>query len=295
MRAILSRFWGFRDCSATRAKAWQPCRSLRCPLPSASCLSKLSYTEAQELFKEIGERYPAAEGMTYRDGVLVFGNFGGINEADFLAGIGGALSEITPGKDYSMTAWSDNFRSDWIEPVNLEGTRYGHLYLEREATGRDDVRGRQGVFDSLQIRATALFNRAVAKRAGTARLSPERGGAPAGRGGVAERDGDRGGDSRVVREAAGELSGSVRIPEYGTRTEGAVSLVGVHYSQQHRAYLDGAYYGHGYKGAERESVMAAADRRLRQRIHFYVNDGHGITPEMGVGAAPLRGPILAEP
>lgn len=65
-------------------------------------------------------------------------------------------------------------------------------------------------------------------------------------------------------------------------------IVGIHFSSGERTALDGSHYGEGAEGAERRRVMAAADTRLRERVHFYVSTGQGVFPETGVGATAHR-------
>jgi orotate phosphoribosyltransferase-like protein len=77
--------------------------------------------------------------------------------------------------------------------------------------------------------------------------------------------------------------GGREIPSYGKQREGAVSVVGRHYSTQQRQSLNGAYYGRGLKGAEATRLASGADSRLRSRVYFYVDQGAGIRPESGVG------------
>lgn len=85
-------------------------------------------------------------------------------------------------------------------------------------------------------------------------------------------------DGRVPgQDGAGE------VPEYGTAREGAVSVIGRHYSPQPRQALSGDFYGRGLKGAERSRLDSSPDPRLRQRVYFYVDQGAGIRPESGVG------------
>lgn len=73
------------------------------------------------------------------------------------------------------------------------------------------------------------------------------------------------------------------VPEYGKPREGAVSVLARHYGTQPRKELSSAAYGRGYKGGERDRAMEADDKRLRERIYFYVDQGNGIQPEAGVG------------
>ena len=72
-------------------------------------------------------------------------------------------------------------------------------------------------------------------------------------------------------------------PRYGTSRQGAVSVVGRHYSTAPRQALSGAYYGRGLKGAERNRLDSSPDPRLKNRIYFYVDQGAGVRPEAGVG------------
>jgi hypothetical protein len=78
--------------------------------------------------------------------------------------------------------------------------------------------------------------------------------------------------------------GGGETPEYGTAREGAVSVLGRHYSTEARTSLNGAYYGTGLKGAERDRLDGSPDPRLKNRIYFYVDQGSGIRPESGVGS-----------
>lgn len=81
---------------------------------------------------------------------------------------------------------------------------------------------------------------------------------------------------------AGEDGGD-QVPSYGQAREGAVSVVGRHYSPEPRQSLNGGYYGRGLKGAERDRLDGSPDPRLRSRVYFYVDQGAGIRPEAGVG------------
>jgi GNAT superfamily N-acetyltransferase len=116
--------------------------------------------------------------------------------------------------------------------------------------------------------------------------------------GSAFRDAYDGKSSDITRSAAREKSpdddsasglgpldagASGETPSYGTPRAGAVSVVGRHYGTSPRTHLSAQAYGRGLKGGERERVSQADDKRLRDRIYFYVDQGHGITPEAGVG------------
>lgn len=71
---------------------------------------------------------------------------------------------------------------------------------------------------------------------------------------------------------------------YGRRREHSVQLEGFHYSPAKRGVLDSSYYGRGMPGQERRRLdMWSATEEQKPRIHFYINEGNGITPEVGVG------------
>lgn len=79
------------------------------------------------------------------------------------------------------------------------------------------------------------------------------------------------------------------VPSYGKAIAGAVSVEATHYSTQKLDYLTGDYYGRGLKGAERIRVQEpTADPRIKKRVYFYVDEGHGVVPESGVGSYPHR-------
>ena len=85
-----------------------------------------------------------------------------------------------------------------------------------------------------------------------------------------------------ARPELGE-AGRAEVPSYGTGRQGAISVVGRHYSSSPQQSLNGAYYGRGLKGAERNRLDSSTDPRLKNRIYFYVDQGSGIRPESGVG------------
>lgn len=94
----------------------------------------------------------------------------------------------------------------------------------------------------------------------------------------------------LVLRAAAEFSmaglpGAERLlyQQAGQR-EGAVNVIGHHFSQQRRPVLDGRRYGTGISGAESRRLNdGSADPRIKQRLHFYVDEGKGVFPEVGVG------------
>ena len=85
-------------------------------------------------------------------------------------------------------------------------------------------------------------------------------------------------------ERSGGRDAADGVAIYGQASPGSVAAQGFHYSGAERKQLDGRYYGTGAKGREAPRVFAAEDKRLRERIYFYVDAGKGITPEQGVGA-----------
>jgi hypothetical protein len=71
---------------------------------------------------------------------------------------------------------------------------------------------------------------------------------------------------------------------YGEPIEGSVSVLGFHYAKEQRSTLEGGLYSTGMKGAEYTRVRYAQDKRLMQRVYFYVDTGQGVAPESGVGS-----------
>jgi hypothetical protein len=93
---------------------------------------------------------------------------------------------------------------------------------------------------------------------------------------------DVSGPTASARQLAGG-DGRGETPEYGTAREGAISVLARHYSTEARTSLNGAYYGTGLKGAERDRLDGSPDPRLKNRVYFYVDQGAGVRPEAGVG------------
>lgn len=254
----------------------------------------LTYEENSALFKAINRAAPDAQGFTARDGALVFGNFSSLSDAAFKSIIDLALQKITT--DYTVGASLHSFRSDWVEPVTLKGTRY-ESNLERATAGRDSVRW-QGRADSYRQEADAILRRFIDRgeplksredrpeiaSADGRRTQKDSAGVPRDEG--QRSDAGRGRPDRGVPQGA-------TPPVHGEVVPNSVTVTGAHFSREPRTQLSSAYYGRGMVGAERARVMASKDTRLRHRIHFYVDTGHGITPERGVGnvahAATLNG------
>lgn len=238
---------------------------------------ELSYEEQQALFKEIYDRYPAAEGFTGRDGVMVFGNFGETPDAAFHAGIDKALSEISHSAEFSTDL--RRFESDWHEPLNLEDTRYGQ---SDQSQNRGAVARGQGFFDALQAEADRLTRDAIAAAGRGAGYSGARArGSRAGDEGGADLAGSRDAEAGtgVPRQRS---SGSA--PEYGQPRGSAVSVPGFHYSKAQRPSLAGRLYGTGMRGEEaRRLDRWSATQEQKHRVHYYVDEGHGVAPESDVG------------
>jgi hypothetical protein len=214
----------------------------------------LSYEEQQALFKDIHARYPDAKGFTGRDGLLVFGNFDRLDDAEFHNGIDTALQSAIKELDYDAKTSAKTFLSDWHEPLNVEETQYGQS--NESATRRTDDNGRKGFFDTLQSESDQLV------RSETAKYSTPR---------------SDGAGSNSVRKSGPRVS-------YGSPKEGASQVEGLHFSQEKRDTLDSTRYGQGLPGAEGQRLgRDSATQEQKQRIHFYVNEGKGVTAESGVG------------
>ena len=83
---------------------------------------------------------------------------------------------------------------------------------------------------------------------------------------------------RVTRASARREDG---VPEYGEAREGAISVLGVHYSREPRTTLSSAMAGTGLKGADNDRLER--DGGEKRRVYFYVEKGRGVVPESGVG------------
>jgi hypothetical protein len=189
----------------------------------------------------------------------------GLGNKAFLKGVNKIIDSL-PGNFGGGFVEHTGFRSDgdyisnnWKENPN------GEEYLSRLRAGRPDIQERAA---SLRARVEAVNDDFIKRYGwgGVKRSLPRS---------------DAAGSGRDRSVPAGEGR-----PSYGTATEGAVSAVGVHYSNQERSSLSGTYYGTGLDGAERARVMASNDTRLRERIYFYASTGTGVFPETGVGGYP---------
>jgi len=81
----------------------------------------------------------------------------------------------------------------------------------------------------------------------------------------------------------GKAAGVPAQAEYGVPREGAVAVDATHFSNSQRNQLSTAAYGTGAKGEEAGRLSAPENADIRDRTHFYVNEGSGIRPEAGVG------------
>lgn len=130
----------------------------------------------------------------------------------------------------------------------------------------------------------------IAYRRGTLQQTQAAGGTPA----MSLREGEvseanipgRGEGVQPSPERAGPATGEDgrgELPSYGEAREGAISVVGRHYSPRVQTALNSGYYGTGLRGAEGSRLRESKDSRISNRIYFYVDTGEGIRPESGVG------------
>ena len=82
-------------------------------------------------------------------------------------------------------------------------------------------------------------------------------------------------------QRANQKSGDIKRTT--KRADDGLTVEGYHFSQQPRQILSTGFYGSGLRGSDREEIMAHPDRRIRDRLSFYVNKGTGVRPESGVG------------
>jgi hypothetical protein len=130
----------------------------------------------------------------------------------------------------------------------------------------------------------------IAYRRGTLQQTQAEAGTPAmslREGEVSEANVPTGGEGvQPSPERAGPATGEDgrgELPSYGEAREGAISVVGRHYSPRVQTSLSSAYYGTGLRGAEGSRLRESKDSRISNRIYFYVDTGNGIRPESGVG------------
>lgn len=98
-------------------------------------------------------------------------------------------------------------------------------------------------------------------------------------------------DGRRAGGRAADADGNGNLPGRPVQ-EHAVQVTGVHYSQEPRTVLDSSKHGSGMPGAEAERLADwSATPEQRHRIYFYVDEGKGIKPEVGVGPHPHVVPL----
>ncbi|WNO06064.1 LPD38 domain-containing protein [Rhodoferax mekongensis] len=222
----------------------------------------------------IAKAVPQANGDSLREGALVFGNFSAydsdvktLTDEQFRDAIFDVVNQMP--EDFEVTApkkfHSEYMQGSWgpvYKPTNrnkyLEGTRYASNQEGTETRG-DDLRGRSGGGDLAQLRRLAeSTDKKLRKYTDYYRANP------------------------TPRPSSGNLEGVGKAErEYGSAREGAVSRVGVHFSQQRRNTLSSAFHGTGLKGAERDRM--AMPGAIKDRLYFYVDKGTGVVPEAGVG------------
>lgn len=87
-------------------------------------------------------------------------------------------------------------------------------------------------------------------------------------------------DIKAITNATPTASANIYRQAQATK---GLTLEGYHFSKAPRPNLDTGHYGTGLQGSGRESYQTATDKRLGQRLSFYVDTGKGIRPESGVG------------
>jgi hypothetical protein len=131
---------------------------------------QLSSEEVNALYLELRAAVPEADGYTFREGSLVFGNFSSLEDNEFLVRIARALTNASVAANY--TATPKRFQSKWI------GVTYGEQREGGSGQAGREVPGRQGRLDSLRAEAAALLEEQLSvaedEVAGNApRLSPK--------------------------------------------------------------------------------------------------------------------------
>ena len=192
--------------------------------------------------------------------------------------------------------WQDVARSDpqgfkgfvdkWIGIIdNLLTSLRGPAAQKKGETAKVD----QYVRDLKKAKVVAR-DALIAYRRGTLQQAAPEAGAPSlslREGEVSEANVPTGGEGvQPSPERAGPATGEdgrSDLPSYGEAREGAISVVGRHYSPRVQTGLSSAYYGTGLRGAEGSRLRESKDSRISNRIYFYVDTGNGIRPESGVG------------
>lgn len=215
---------------------------------------EIGNADPAQIYSQIYAKVKQAEGHTTVDGQMII-----INNPD----LGITLDDLASQVDAALGGTYDVYADGGVYASFPTKESYGY-------DGNTQEQSSQGSPDSqwagqLRAEANQLLERELNARG--IKLSLPRS--------------DVAGDERAGRRTASDAEA---LPSYGTATPGAVAAQGFHYSSEERSTLDGRYYGTGAKGRESDRVNAAADKRLKERIYFYVDAGKGITPEQGVGA-----------
>lgn len=192
--------------------------------------------------------------------------------------------------------WQDVARAD---PAGFKGFVDKWIGVIDNLLSRLQGRANQGLKEASKVdsyirdlkKAKMVAREAlIAYRRGTLQQAPAEAGTPA----MSLREGEgreanipgRGEGVQPSPERAGPAAGEAGrsdLPSYGEAREGAISVVGRHYSPRVQTALNSAYYGTGLRGAEGSRLRESKDSRISSRIYFYVDTGNGIRPESGVG------------
>ena len=204
------------------------------------------------VYAMIYDKVKAAEGHTTVNGQMII-----LNNPDF----GITTEELGRQVDEALGGWYDAFGDDGIYAEFPKSKDYGYDIQDAQgaASGSPDSQWAGGLRSEANQQLESELRRRGIK------LSPAR-------------------SDAAGNERAGGRNAADGIAIYGQASPGSVAAQGFHHSGAERKQLDGRYYGTGAKGRESDRVFAAADKRLRERIYFYVDAGKGITPEQGVGA-----------
>jgi hypothetical protein len=187
-------------------------------------------------------------------------NFGAVENAVLQTKVMAAAAEALPDHSFRLFASDgDMIGNNWEENPD------GQEYIQRiRAEGRSDVL--EWVRDFLAPRVQDVFDEYSEKYGwGNPGRVPD--GLRSGR----AADEGNGNFSRAVQYEA-QVEGDAPVFSDRPIQPEAVSLVGYHYSGAKRYDLNGKSYGSATsrnKGQEYERVMAAKDRRLRNRVYFY--------------------------
>ena len=277
----------------------------------------LSTDKIDLIRKEIAARVPQAEGDTVRDGAIVYGNFSAYNDSietltdqqfyDVIADVVDTMpEEITVAgpfvfhSEYDQAYWDDAYDPKGREAY-LEKTRYASN-AQKALPGRDGVRRGLGGnlsrtwLDNLARDTDTRISRLVGDKQPRKAYgaTPDARASGAGIAKPAKPSGlyDGPGRSDALRSGGGGVVVAENVqrdgqpPRYGRAIEGAISVVGYHFSKAPRTSLNGSFYGKGLNGAEAKRLNAPENADIRPRVFFYVDAGRGVRPEFGVGPYP---------